>query len=272
MPLFKEPLEPFLACNEEPLRKVSGKRCLSPVKPCHQQLKRHSKRKTNNPILILSQHNSLEHSLQTTLQQSLYEEEERIRRMSQTRIPDPNRWEDEKGEVENSIIDSDNKFTKTENDVATEILDSFNSLDSTSIPWPQDVSSVRDSFGSSYYSSSYTSWTRPEAGHRISDSCIPNSSILDKDPSCKPINRSRSVRRSKKWSGRGLLKRDSSADTSKDIDDIEDLELDEGLDELLHDDEDDCNVDAKRSSSTLLMESPDLAYASMNPSADELSK
>ena len=41
-----------------------------------------------------------------------------------------------------------------------------------------------------------------------------------------PFSRSRSVRRSKKSCCR--LKRDSSADTSKDIDDIEDFELDEG--------------------------------------------
>ena len=46
------------------------------------------------------------------------------------------------------------------------------------------------------------------------------------------------MRRTSKRSSCGrYLKRDSSADTSKDIDDIEDFEFDGGLDELVHDDE-----------------------------------
>ena len=97
------------------------------------------------------------------------------------------------------------------------------------------------------------------------------------------------MRVSKKSSGR-LLKRDSSADTSKDIDDIEDFEFDGGVDELLHDDEDELlhpdellqqdellrqdellhEDDGKRCST--LMQSPDLAYGSLDPSADEFSK
>ena len=72
------------------------------------------------------------------------------------------------------------------------------------------------------------------------------------------------------------MKRDGSADTSRDIDDIEDFEFDGGVDELLHDDEDlpeeGLDREAMKRSSLLLLESPDLAYVSMNPSADEFSK
>ena len=87
------------------------------------------------------------------------------------------------------------------------------------------------------------------------------------------FSRSRSIR--KKSSGR-LMKRDGSADTSRDIDDIEDFEFDGGVDELVHDDEDlpedDLDRETMKRSSLLLLESPDLAYVSMNPSADEFSK
>ena len=71
------------------------------------------------------------------------------------------------------------------------------------------------------------------------------------------------------------MKRDGSADTSRDIDDIEDFEFDGGLDELLHDDEDLPRIrehEAVKRSSLILGESPDLAYVSMNPSAEEFSK
>lgn len=72
------------------------------------------------------------------------------------------------------------------------------------------------------------------------------------------------------------MKRDGSADTSRDIDDIEDFEFDGGVDELVHDDEDlpedDLDRESMKRSSLLLLESPDLAYVSMNPSADEFSK
>jgi len=177
------------------------------------------------------------------------------------------------------------------------------SFNSTSVPWPTTQGSVsrQTSGGTSLFSTSYTSWTKPEVGHRISDSCVPNSSILDIS---LPVSiRSRSLRRSKKTSR--MLKRDSSSDTSKDIDDIEDFEFDGGLDELLHDDEDEL-TETKRSSTLMespdllmspdpimsqdlmmsqdlvmtpdllmsrdLVLSPDLAYGSMNPSGDEASK
>jgi len=363
-----------LSLFADPVRKISGKRCLSPVKICQHQLKRHqSRRKLNNPILIFSQSNNnnqqhLDGRLLPELQNGLPpppplqlrrgadEEDPRVHLLHNRQLPgqpgsrlppmlppppqflqgvrqpqrslqgpherlqpfagmdrdqtleahhaDLNDRLEDHNKVEAEVpmyVDvhrppvpaaeavrdlrsdvrnpdpaelSEAKLTQTEDDIPTEILDSFNSLDSTSIPWPsQSVESRRDSCGSTYYSSSYTSWTRPEGGHRVSDSCVPNSSILDREPSIKPaLNRSRSVRRSKKSSGR--IKRDSSADTSKDIDDIEDFELDEGLDELEHDDEEGLHHrhEEGNARSSTLVESPDLAYASMQPSGDEISK
>ncbi|XP_023340337.1 uncharacterized protein LOC111710468 isoform X2 [Eurytemora carolleeae] len=229
----------------------------------HEQYRgRHTRRKTNNPLLLLSQ--KLEFIQPLPLDP-----------LHRAGAPEPSSPEEPliSSGLE-SLTEEPESRTQTENDVGTDRLGSLNSFDSTSLPWTHSQSSLSRQ-GSLLYTSSYTSWTRPEAGHRISDCCVPNSSILDKDPSIsiKPLNRSRSIR--KKSSGR-LMKRDGSADTSRDIDDIEDFEFDGGVDELVHDDEDlpedDLDRETMKRSSLLLLESPDLAYVSMNPSADEFSK
>lgn len=85
------------------------------------------------------------------------------------------------------------------------------------------------------FSSSYTSWTKPVAGgQRPSDSCVPHTSILDQpEPEYLPPSLvSHRSRRLTVGGGRSG-KRDSSADTCKDIDNIEDFDLDEGLVEEL---------------------------------------
>ena len=64
-------------------------------------------------------------------------------------------------------------------------------------------------------SSSYSSWTAPVVGRQVSDSCVPASSILD----MAEEEARRSLRRAPR-------PRDRSADTSKDISEIDDLELD----------------------------------------------
>jgi len=113
--------------------------------------------------------------------------------------------------------------------------------------------SRRASLGS--FSSSYTSWTKPVMGRQQSDSCVPASSILDM---AEEEGRSRR-------SLRLVLhhrQRDRSADTSKDISEIDDFELDILEDfELPHDDE-----DGRCKTAGWLVVSPDLAYSSMEPS------
>jgi len=114
--------------------------------------------------------------------------------------------------------------------------------------------SRRASLGSTF-SSSYTSWTKPVVGRQQSDSCVPASSILDM---AEEDGRSRR-------SVRVVVhhrQRDRSADTSKDISEIDDFELDILEDfELPHDDE-----EGHRKGGAWLAVSPDLAYSSMEPS------
>ena len=69
----------------------------------------------------------------------------------------------------------------------------------------------------SRYSTSYTSWTRPLAGHDNTDSCGPGSDILDEDNNDE----------NEALYNVSIHRRKSSADTYKDIDDIEDLEYDD---------------------------------------------
>lgn len=106
------------------------------------------------------------------------------------------------------------------------------------------------------YSSSYTSWTQPVVGRQQSDSCVPPSSILDMLEEAILEGRSRSR------PGAQHRTRDRSADTSKDISEIDDFELDllEDELELPHDDE-----DSVKGQGWMVM-SPDLAYCSMEPS------
>lgn len=110
------------------------------------------------------------------------------------------------------------------------------------------------------FSSSYTSWTQPVVGRQQSDSCVPASSILDMPEDLAECgNRSRS--RSPRLPPR---QRDRSADTSKDISEIDDFELDALEDqfdiELPHDD------DERNKDYPWKVVSPDLAYSSMDPS------
>merc|ERR1719228_1401423 len=137
----------------------------------------------------------------------------------------------------------------------------------------------------SSFSSSYTSWTKPIAGHKISDSFCPASSILDQDDGdvgtvgiyqdLDSFNKEISRRKLKRL-GSKKLRRDSSADTSKDIEDIDDFELD-GFDDcdlaeyedivFAVDEDVDNNEKDKRQSGAVI--SPDLAYGSMNGSFEQ---
>jgi len=81
----------------------------------------------------------------------------------------------------------------------------------------------------SRFSSSYTSWTRPLAGQDNTDSLIPCSDILeDEDNMNDAMNISLEVSK---------YRRKSSADTYKDIDDIEDFELDDVCDCFFYDED-----------------------------------
>ena len=128
-----------------------------------------------------------------------------------------------------TLTRQDSDPTPTYDQISTEILQSTDSLSIASLPSFTDSSRSSShltcSLKKSSYSSSYTSWTKPVAGHKVSDSCVPNSSILDIDSdvaselmkgSERPIRRSRRS-----------FKRNSSDDTSKDISDIEDFDLDD---------------------------------------------
>ena len=68
----------------------------------------------------------------------------------------------------------------------------------------------------SRYSSSYTSWTRPVVGQENTDSCDPASNILDNDDN-EEVDVALDLSKHR---------RKSSADTCKDIEDIEDFEFD----------------------------------------------
>jgi len=110
----------------------------------------------------------------------------------------------------------------------------------------------------SKFSSSYTSWTRPVAGHQNSDSYWPDSDILDMDDDDMDVALSEVHHRRK-----------SSADTCKDIEDIEDFELD-GLDSCDTDENEVFTVEkGKDKRLSGVMSSPDMAYGSMNGSFDQ---
>jgi len=119
------------------------------------------------------------------------------------------------------------------------------------------VSSCSISLGLSSFSSSYTSWTQPLVGKQLSDSCVPSSSILDMAEEIlegEIKNRSSPRLSSPKY---------RSANTSKDISEIDDFELDmleDQFDIELPEDEEDTKED------TWLVVSPDLAYGSLGPS------
>lgn len=186
-------------------RKASAKRRLSPADPMSSEGEHQPKRKVTNPLLILVQ-SQVEGELG-----ALEEQYNNLVRDSTAR---------------EAISRQDSDPTPTYDEVPADI---FGSQESENLSFQQEPDSLGPSSSLTTFSSSYTSWTRPLAGHRVSDSCAPASSILDVAPSPMPPppppsslhlsrRRSRPSRRSK---------RDSSADTSKDIDDIEDFDLDD---------------------------------------------
>jgi len=124
----------------------------------------------------------------------------------------------------------DSDPTPTYDQVSTEVLQSADSLSLGSLPSFTDCSRSSSrltcSVKRSSFSSSYTSWTKPLAGHKLSDSCVPNSSILDLSPDLPPDIQVQTTEKQAKRSRRSF-KRNSSDDTSKDISDIEDFDLDD---------------------------------------------
>ena len=194
-------------------RKASAKRRLSPADPMSSEGEHQPKRKVTNPLLIL---------VQSQVEGELGALEKQYNNLVSAR---------------EGISRQDSDPTPTYDEVPADI---FGSQESENLSLQQDSDSLDPSSSLTTFSSSYTSWTRPLAGHRVSDSCAPASSILDVAPSPMPPpppptslhlsrRRSRPSRRSK---------RDSSADTSKDIDDIEDFDLDDD-----DSDEESCEVE-----------------------------
>ena len=127
------------------------------------------------------------------------------------------------------------------------------------------------SLPSSRYSSSYTSWTKPFVGHMVSDSFAPQSDIFD------DVDNSYAVE-FEAFDEYKKLRRRSSADTYKDISDIEDFECDDFDDCVIainEKDDDKTNTDDEVRSKSKdkrlsgVMTSPDMAYGSMNGSEDE---
>ena len=115
-------------------------------------------------------------------------------------------------------------------------------------------------------SSSYTSWTQPVKGRQQSDSCVPASSILDmleQELEARSRGLSRSKRRSRSLGQVMVRVRDRSADTSKDISEIDDFEIDALEDQFEFELPDDDDVEV---ASSWVVVSPDLAYCSMEPS------
>ena len=80
-------------------------------------------------------------------------------------------------------------------------------------------------------SDSHSSFTKPITGQNSSDSCIPASCIFDEDEKDikkeLPVENDKKVGYLDKGKGYKLLRRASSCDTSKGIDDIEDFEVDD---------------------------------------------
>lgn len=195
---------PGLQASIQPLeaRKASAKRRLSPADPMSSESGHRPKRKVTNPLLIL---------VQSQVEGELGVLEEQYNSLVSSR---------------GGLSRQDSDPTPTYDQVPADILGSQESLLSLCDGQDSMPSGPLTSF-----SSSYTSWTRPMVGQRVSDSCAPASSILDCAPSPMPpppppcsFQLSRSRRRSRPSRRSG--KRDSSADTSKDIDDIEDFDLD----------------------------------------------
>ena len=135
----------------------------------------------------------------------------------------------------------------------------------------------RLSTSSDLQSSSLTSWTRPIRELRDNSRCEQRTSILDLDSVWDCDLNTREGRSLLRLEASLARRRTSSADTSRDIEDIEDLELDiEDQDEDQEDEEDEdiCDKEAGGEEDDPVVElsdrrltgtvtSPDLAYCSM---------
>jgi len=273
----------------------SVKRCLSPgwtkISPADKNNK--IKRKQSSPLLVLVQNKTGSfidnvdnsgsyHSTdiigsfgKTTSEDQGYEKSNNSPFIKQADAVDP---PPPPSPMNTKRKDSDASTTSRQ--INSDILDTYSSFSPFIYPVPSSTDLSRCSLTSARsYSTSYTSWTKPLVGH--SDSCVPGSSILDECGSTAPAEAfGRNSRTPTRKTSIGRFKRDSSADTSKDIDDIDDLELDEAGNEMdlpevedeVQDFEDnDLAVieDGSRKRWSRSMTSPDLAYGSMNMSCAE---
>ena len=168
-----------------PAKKTSVKRCLSPGSDLEEGgeagagcLPAGAKRKTTDPKLLLVQSEAL----------SLTDLTSQYRRI-----------------VSQSRRDSETTPTYDPSSVPSSSLPSLPSSSISTFP-SSSCSAV------TAHSTSYTSWTKPVKGRRDSDSCGPNSSILDIFTEQE---------QELDVGGAGVSVRESSADTSKDVSDIE---------------------------------------------------
>jgi hypothetical protein len=195
------------------------KRCLSPAEEIkYDYTTKKKKRKLANPLLIL-------------VQDEVFGKREYGREACLA-------------DLEKQYKDMANNMKQAESDhinakaVQADLIDltdslSIESVASTSHPrhnspntsYSRNSASLSSSSSSSF-SSSYTSDSKPVAAGRLSDSKVPNSSILDcVQESELELGNIGGRRRSKISSSGG--KKDSFDDTSKDVSDIEDWDTDE---------------------------------------------
>jgi len=199
---------------ESQLKKTSVKRCLSPAEMPNENSVQAKNRKVTNPMLMLVQAKIDDKNV------TLSDLDQQYRLMVD---------KDKNIQTNNTLSRQDSDPTPTYDQVSTEILQSADSLSVGSLPSFTDCSRSSSrltcSVKRSSFSSSYTSWTKPLAGQKISDSCVPNSSILDVEPELPDMQRLPSDKLARR--SRRSFKRNSSDDTSKDISDIEDFDLDD---------------------------------------------
>merc|ERR1739838_74467 len=222
----------------------------SPIKiKCLDVMKRKSK-KTTNPLLVLLQRGFYSSKKKEFLRQNSKEEKCQPCSTDSDLISTFGMTEESETKQFESFCLQEGCSTPTCNQISVDVSGSLPvspSDSEKSLFWINTVSnSSRRSSGISRipsasseasrrqsFSTSYTSWTKPIAGNKISDSYFPASSILDNDVEDdkngghleEPYHMDRSMKKLKRL-GSMNLRRNSSADTCKDIDDIEDFELD----------------------------------------------
>eukprot|EP00092_Neocalanus_flemingeri_P008225 GFUD01008868.1.p1 GENE.GFUD01008868.1~~GFUD01008868.1.p1 ORF type:complete len:352 (-),score=105.08 GFUD01008868.1:186-1088(-) len=288
------------------------KRCSSPIKTTGQEDIKRNRKKTTNPLLVLLQKGFYSSRKEEYLRQNSKEAINQSSGTDSDLIGSFGMTEEFEPKPCMSLQRQESCPTQTCNQISADILGSLDtSWPVTAVSpsasekcsfWINTVSNLsrRSSCclsrglscpsdqsrqpSLSTFSSSYTSWTKPIAGHKISDSCIPASSILDKDDPDDKYDvqqsedldvclRERSRRKLRRIYSKNA-RRASSADTSKDIDDIEDFELDVFDDcDLPHEDDivftvNEVSEEGKDKRLSGVMSSPDLAYGSMNGSFD----